>query len=59
MMIIDICPRCNKEFAYIPYQDLHLTIPVAFDPQTQEPCSFETICEECYHELKQKEYHER
>ena len=48
MMIVTICPRCNQEFAYTPYQDFHLTIPVAWDEQSGEPCSFETICEECY-----------
>lgn len=46
MHTITICPRCGKEFMYH-QSDFHLRRVVAMDADTKEPCSFETICQEC------------
>lgn len=46
MHTITVCPRCNKDFMYHS-SDTHLHRNVAWDADTKEPCSFETICQDC------------
>lgn len=49
MHTITVCPRCGKGFMYH-QTDYHLHRPVAWDADTNEPCSFETICQDCHEE---------
>lgn len=51
MHTITVCPRCEKDFMYH-QTDVHLHKVVAWDSDTKEPCSFETICQDCYLEEK-------
>jgi len=51
MHTITVCPRCEKDFMYH-QTDFYLHRVVAWDADTKEPCSFETICQEC--DLKEK-----
>jgi hypothetical protein len=46
MKIINLCPRCGKDFMY-DRMDVHLHRVTAWDADTKEPCSFETICQNC------------
>jgi hypothetical protein len=41
-----ICPRCGGDFMYH-NTDTYLHRTVAWDADTKEPCSFETICQNC------------
>lgn len=51
MHTITDCPRCGKDFMYH-QSDVHLKRTVAWDADTKEPCSFETICRECHEREK-------
>jgi len=46
MHTITVCPRCDKDFMYH-QTDVHLHRAVAWDADTNEPCSFETLCQDC------------
>ena len=46
MHTITVCPRCNNDFMFHA-TDIHLHRVTAFDADTKEPCSFETICQDC------------
>ena len=47
MHTITECPRCKIDFMYHS-TDTYLHRVVAFDADTKEPCSFETICQSCH-----------
>ena len=47
MHTITECPRCKMDFMYYS-TDTYLHRVVAFDADTKEPCSFETICQSCH-----------
>lgn len=47
MHTITECPRCKKDFMYHT-TDTYLNRIVAWDADTKEPCSFETICQNCH-----------
>ena len=51
MHTITECPRCKMDFMYHS-TDVYLHRAVAFDADTKEPCSFETICQDCHLEEK-------
>lgn len=46
MHTITVCPRCNEDFMYH-QTEVNLHRVVAWDADTNEPCSFETICQDC------------
>lgn len=46
MHIIDVCPRCGQDFMRHTSEH-HLYRPVAYDPITGEPVSWDVICQEC------------
>jgi len=46
MHTITKCPRCGNDFMYHA-TDIRLKRVVAFHGDTKEPCSYETICQEC------------
>ena len=54
MHTVTVCPRCKEEFMYH-YTEVSLNRAVAWDADTKEPCSFETICQEC--DFKEKWVH--
>jgi hypothetical protein len=51
-MTITDCPRCHQSFMY-DANDLHLHRAVAWDFESGEAVSWETICQDC-HEKEQK-----
>ena len=40
------CPRCGNDFMYHP-TDIHLKRAMTVDGDGKEPCSYETICQNC------------
>jgi uncharacterized protein YbaR (Trm112 family) len=48
-MTITVCPRCNQQFAYSTGNNAETNLyrPVAYDPDTKEPVSWEVICQDC------------